>query len=380
MPENSDPLAGRLVLVIGATGFIGTRLIEKLMLERGAHVRALVRNWGHAARIARFDLDLVGGQLEDAESLRRAAAGADVIFNLAYVTSNDVAANVEAASNLVAAALENQVRRVVHTSTFSIHEPFGDRVIDADTPPGPGAYDYPEAKIAVEAVIREAISVHGLPAVIIRPSIVYGPFGGYWTDRPARNLQRERVMLPNEGQGLCNAVFIDDLVDALILSAIDDDAVGETFLISGPAPVTWREFYEAIERHIGVKTLRLQTATQNQGRSDEKTAPRRSRSGTLRRVARLAASKAYTRLTSAQKRRLRRFLRKTGLLRPRNTVSDDYDYSARPQCRIDKAQEILGYRPRFDFELGMAVTGAYLRWAYPSPSGDLYGQSDINPG
>jgi len=380
MPEKSNLLAGRLALVTGATGFIGTRLIEKLILERGARVRALVRNWGHAARIARFDLDLVGGQLEDAESLRRAAAGVDVIFNLAYVTSNDVAENVEAASNLIAASLENRVRRVVHTSTFSIHEPFGDGVIDADTPPGPGAYDYPEAKIAVEAVIREAISEQGLPAVVIRPSIVYGPFGGYWTDRPARNLQRGRVILPNEGQGLCNAVFIDDLVDALILSAINDEAVGEAFLISGPAPVTWKEFYEAIENHIGVKTLRLESAApQDVGRTN-RPAPGRSAARTVRRTARRIASQAAKRLTSDQKRRLRHLLRRTGLLRPGTTVSDDYDYSARPQCRIDKAQEILGYRPRFDFESGMAVTGSYLRWAYPSPSGNLERQSVITPG
>lgn len=368
-------LQGRNVLVTGATGFIGTRLVEKLVLEHGANVTALVRNYGRAARIARFDLKLAGGDIRDSEAVQRAMAGIDTVFNLAYVMSNDVDENIQGIANIIDSALGNEVRRVVHTSTYSVHEPFGDRDIDAGTPPGPGFHEYATAKIAVEQQIAQATTEAQFPGVVIRPSIVYGPFGGYWTDRPARNLIRGRVVLPDNGQGLCNGVFIDDLVDGLILGATRDEAVGQTFLISGPAPVTWKEFYETFESHLGISTLRLVEVSagdvEGGNRPSGTGSPQPSAMKSAKRSLRRAASKAAQGLSREQKRRVLRLLRKTGLLNRKPGISDEYDYASRHRCHIDKAVDLLGYEPRFDFKDGMEVTGAYLRWAYPSYPNDL---------
>jgi len=80
-------LRGKQVLVTGGTGFIGGRLVEKLVLECDAKVRVLVRNFAHSASIARFPLEIIQGDVTDTEAVRRAADGCDVIFHCAYGNS-----------------------------------------------------------------------------------------------------------------------------------------------------------------------------------------------------------------------------------------------------------------------------------------------------
>jgi len=79
--------AGRKVLVTGATGFIGGRLAERLTLEHGAEVRALVRNLAGAARLARFPVTVLRGDVTDPSALAEAARGCDFVFHCAYGTS-----------------------------------------------------------------------------------------------------------------------------------------------------------------------------------------------------------------------------------------------------------------------------------------------------
>ena len=88
----------------------------------------------------------------------------------------------------------------------------------------------------------------GVDATIIQPTIVYGPFSGYWTERPAAMLTAGVVILPAPGDGICNAVYVDDVVQALILAAQRDEAAGESFLVSGPEHPTWLDFYHAYEK------------------------------------------------------------------------------------------------------------------------------------
>lgn len=380
------PLAGRTVLVTGATGFIGGRLVEKLILQHGANVRALVRHYGHAARIARFDIEMASGSLEDRNAVDRAVAGADIVFNLVYVQSNSVEENISAISHLIDACLRHKVQRLVQISTFSVHEPFPDGEIHADTPLGPAAYDYPEAKIAVEQQVLSAVNEHDLPAVILRPSIVYGPFGGYWTDRPVKNLFKGRVVLPDDGSGLCNGVFVDDLVDAMVLAATRPNVIGEIFLISGPDYVTWKTFYETLEKCIGVKTLQFAASAPTQPKQLTESGPQgrgrtTSQRRPLRTKARSGVAKLASGLSKTQKRQLRRVYKRYTKRGSRPVgISNEYDYLARPRCRIDKAREMLGYDPKFDFEVGMAVTCEYLRWAYPRiGSGNLVGVDGLEP-
>ncbi|MGI9287253.1 MAG: NAD-dependent epimerase/dehydratase family protein, partial [Pseudomonadales bacterium] len=73
--------ARKTILVTGATGFIGGRLVERLVLEEGANVRALVRNFSSASRIARFPVAMIRGDLTEADKVREAMQGCDVVFH-----------------------------------------------------------------------------------------------------------------------------------------------------------------------------------------------------------------------------------------------------------------------------------------------------------
>ncbi|MFH4234040.1 hypothetical protein WAJ75_23845, partial [Acinetobacter baumannii] len=66
----------------------------------------------------------------------------------------------------------------------------------------------------------------------LQPTIIYGPFGPLWTIDVLETLKRRGVILIDGGEGFCNLVYIDDVVDALLLAATNDKALGETFLIS----------------------------------------------------------------------------------------------------------------------------------------------------
>src|SRR4051794_3341526 len=118
-------LEGRTVLVTGATGFIGGRLVEHLIRTEGAHVRALVRNFSKAARLARFAVEMVPGDLLAPDAVERAVAGCDTIFHCAYPNGGDEATRRAVTARgvelLFDAATRHRVRRVVHTSTISVY-------------------------------------------------------------------------------------------------------------------------------------------------------------------------------------------------------------------------------------------------------------------
>ena len=114
------------------------------------------------------------------------------------------------------------------------------------------------------------ICEEGLPATVLQPTHVYGPFGGYWTERQVEMFLSGPVVLPAPDDGICNAVYVDDVVHALSLAAVRDEAVGETFLISGVESTTWSEFYRQYARAVGrADGLRLYSRKKIRAREDD---------------------------------------------------------------------------------------------------------------
>jgi nucleoside-diphosphate-sugar epimerase len=384
-------LQGITVLVTGGTGFIGSRLVENLVIEQRVHVRVLVRNFGRASRIARLPVEMIAGDVTDFESVRRAARGCDVVFNCAYDFAGDREeqrrSSLEGARSVGEAVLAEGVGRVVHLSTFSVYAPTQDGDLTETTPWPRSKNYYVSIKREAEWLVMHMHKAKGLPVVVLQPTLVYGPFSPHWTVTMAQQLTSGIVPIVNGGMGYCNPLYIDDLIDAMILAASRPDVLGETFLISGEKPVTWRDFYSAFERIIGTRSiiemaeeeLQREAATRKRQTSPMSQLLSLTRRPDVLEVLRAlppvptAVSLAKKVLSQDQWLFLKNRLTNGSpisngngaIVRPLY-VPDELMlqmYKSKTNVRIDKAKSRLGYCPRFDFERGIGLTAEFLRWA-----------------
>ncbi len=168
-------------LLTGATGTVGSAIAERLA-ERGEHVRALARSPQRARDLLSERIEVVGGDVTDAGSVRAAIDGCACVFHTAGLPeqwrrdqADFTRANVEGTANLVEAALQAGVERFIYTSTIDVlaSEPdveFDESVID----PEPRPTHYERSKQEADRIVTAAID-RGLPAVMLHPSGVYGP-------------------------------------------------------------------------------------------------------------------------------------------------------------------------------------------------------------
>jgi nucleoside-diphosphate-sugar epimerase len=125
-------------------------------------------------------------------------------------------------------------------------------VLDESTAAAPKGEDpSSDDKLEGEQIVLARGAQYGVPVVVIQPAIVYGP-NAHYTLEMVNDLRTGRVILVNGGVGICNLVYVDDAVSALLLAATNDRAHGERFLISGPEHPTWAEFVGAFEATLGV--------------------------------------------------------------------------------------------------------------------------------
>ena len=326
-------LDGRRVLVTGATGFLGGRVVEKLVREHGANVRALVRDLPRAVRIARFPVEIVHGDVLDTATVRDAATACDVVVHCAYGSHGDREerrrVDVDGTRTVLEAALSAGVRRVVHISTVMVYGLDTPSRLDERAPRAYCGDAYADNKLDAEELVLRFHAEHDLPVTVLQPTAIYGPFGVQWTERVLEQLQSTRVPLVDGGDGILNVVYVDDAADAVLLAAERAEAVGETVLISGE-PVTYKAFYGAFERMIGsVGTVSLS--------QDEALARwERARAGEE-----MSDDKSTLLLDPVWIR-----------YRARRTV-----------VSTAKARRLLGFSPRFELDAGMRLTEAWARWA-----------------
>jgi nucleoside-diphosphate-sugar epimerase len=256
-PRPGGDASAMTVLVTGATGFLGARLVRRLLRD-GCRVRVLVRSAAKAQAFAGRGAEVVLGDITDADRLRLAADGATVIFHLAgrlFVPGVPAEqyhrTHVQGTEALLAACRRApSVSRFVHVSTTGVIGVTGDRPADETAPIRPTNV-YEATKADAELAVRA--SWHdGFPAVIVRPGLVYGPgdlhllpFFHSVLRRRFRPIGRRPVWL--------HPIYIDDLTDALILCGDHPRAAGECFNLAGPQPVSLAGLARAIARAAGTR-------------------------------------------------------------------------------------------------------------------------------
>jgi nucleoside-diphosphate-sugar epimerase len=371
-------LAGARVLVTGASGFVGRRVVERLASE-GAHVRVLVREIARAGPLSRFPIEVAVGDLLRPEEVAAAVAGCERVIHCAKGSSGTSRerreVDVSGTRNVLEAATRVGARRVVHTSTVVVYEDPGSGVLDEHASRTRSRDPYRAGKRDGEAVAL-TYARRGAPVTVIQPTVVYGPHAGVYGREILDELVAARLPLVDGGAGTCNAVFVDDVVTAILLAAVHPDAPGEAFLVTGPEPTTWREFYGAFERMLGLS--RTVPLSADEARRLWRAASRRpwlvaETARAVREDARLRGRLLSTREGRLIRRAAERILPASffaperweppssalppeeppvAVLRP-----EVIDFLAsRTTVSGEKARRVLGFEPAFDLEAGMSLT------------------------
>jgi dihydroflavonol-4-reductase len=228
------------VLVTGASGFVGSAVALKL-IEAGYSVRALVRGNSPNPNLANLDLEIFEGDLRDRKSLDRAVRGARYVFHVAADyrlwapdPSEIFANNVEGTRNVMEAALQAGIERIVHTSSVATIALRHGEVADESTPmPESKAIGaYKRSKIAAERLVDAMVAERGLPAVIVNPSTPIGPRDVRPTPTGRIILEAAKGRIPAFVDTGLNFVHVDDVASGH-LAALRVGRIGERYILGG---------------------------------------------------------------------------------------------------------------------------------------------------
>ena len=226
------------ILVTGATGFIGPKVVHALRAQ-DHDVRALVRRPERATQLAGWGVELATGDLTDPASLRAAVTGCTHVLHLVAILTGRPAdferVMTQGTKDLVAAAKAEGVERFVLMSALGTSE------ASKDTVP------YYAAKWAEE---REVVG-SGLDFTIFRPSFVFGRDGGALPLFMKQVRYSPLVTVIGPGLQRSQPIWVDDVARYLAHGITGAEAAGRTFEIGGPDTVNWNELYQAIAKSLG---------------------------------------------------------------------------------------------------------------------------------
>lgn len=245
MPKGKDgqaPVLPKSVFITGANGFIG-RLLFKRYQALGCDVRGMDMQ-------ADMKNNIIAGDLVKPETWAYHARGCELFINTAAVVSMSadwqlyIDVSVVGTRHALNVAIENGANRFVQFSSIAalgFDYPDG---ADEKAPVVIGeAYRYGVAKGASEHVVLAAHAAGEIECTIIRPGDVYGPGSRAWLLEPLKMAKSGQLILPNKGQGVFTPVYIDDLLDGVMLAAGLPAGSGQIFILWGGEPVSCKTFF-----------------------------------------------------------------------------------------------------------------------------------------
>jgi nucleoside-diphosphate-sugar epimerase len=226
-----------MILVTGASGFIGKHLVSSLIAQ-GCAVRCLVRRTSRTDALA--GAQLAYGDLASGEGLAQALEGVAGVVHLAGVTKalrteDYYVGNGRATANLVR-AMEGRGARLVHVSSLAAVGPSPDgKLLDEDFTPAPFSH-YGKSKLEAERIARGREGT-----VVVRPPVVYGP-GDRDVFQLIQAVNRGFVLEIAGGARYFSAIFVKDLVFGIQAAATHPAAAGRTYYLTYPSAHSWAEF------------------------------------------------------------------------------------------------------------------------------------------
>ena len=249
------------VFITGANGFIGRSLARRYR-DMGAQVCGIDfkadPQWG-----------VVVGDLANPNDWKDQLQGVDLVMHTAAIVSNTASmdqawrVNVKGTADLLAACVEAGGQRFLHlssTAAYGFNFPDG---VTEDYPLRPMGNTYVDSKIASE---HATLACHGtgkMDCTIVRPSDVYGPGSRPWVVLPLEMLGKGKFLLPAHGKGIFSPVYIDDLLDGIVLAAGKDAGKGQIYTIGGGEGVSCDTYFSHLARMLGQTKPLRSTSTRN---------------------------------------------------------------------------------------------------------------------
>ncbi|MGY5863527.1 MAG: NAD-dependent epimerase/dehydratase family protein [Candidatus Thorarchaeota archaeon] len=250
------------VLVTGASGYLGGRIISKL-LEDEHQVVGMVRSTSNIEGLPK-EVEIKEADLFDIISLEEAVKGIDVVIHLAayfdfYPRDKELMfkVNIEGTKNLMNACVGTDVERFIYCSTTETMGGIRFPPATEDTELRPD-YSYGESKILAEEAIREITADTGLAHIILRPTGVIGEGDLYVMYEVAQELHNGKVFaLPRDLSHQFMFIHIDDVVSGFVSSLTPLAALNNTIILCPDESISWEKFVEVMTTELDVKPPRL---------------------------------------------------------------------------------------------------------------------------
>lgn len=322
-------LNSKTILITGIDNFIGSRTAE-LALAEGMTVRGLQSTPENLKKVQQLGVEVIIGDINNPALAEAACEEVDIVFHAAELAKEAGSIdyfreiNVKSTVNMASSAKKAGVKTFVHLSSGLV---YGFNYPDRVTESGPLCGEknaYCETKIEAETALLKLNSPPDFGVIILRPGEVYGPGSIPWIVRPVILMRQKLFAYVNDGQGIMNHVYLDNLIHAMFL-AIEKEAHGEIFNITDGQETTWKDYFT----HL----------------AEIANAP-----------APFSMSKDEIKLFVKLRCQGQKLFRKEPDILP-----ESIDFMSRPYAySITKAQTLLNYQPTIDLAEGMRRTQEWI--------------------
>ena len=248
------------VLITGGNGLLGRHVVAALQ-ERGDGVRVLALPDEDASALEEHRVSVHRGDIRRPESLAAAMSGVDAVLHLAGMMgvwrplADYHAVNVTGTENVCRAALAEGAR-VVHVSSWTVYGMDLGTPASEDFPLTPFREPYALTKAAGDIAVQRMIAEDRLPAAIVRPGTFFGPGDRLHFGRMADRLRAGKGVIVGKGDNALPFVYVDDVVQGLLLALEDAHALGHAYNITNDRPLTQEQLLRAIAREVGASPPR----------------------------------------------------------------------------------------------------------------------------
>ena len=323
-------LNNKTILITGIGNFLGLRTTEKAITQ-GIKVYGLDSDKEQAKKAQNLGAKVIVGNITDPAIAEKVCQGVDIVLHANELAKEggeikqfrDV--NVTGTINIAKAAKNAGVKTFVHISSALVYGfNYTDGIADDGVLAGENN-PYCETKIEAEKALLEINSPSDFGVIIIRAGDVYGPGSISWTIRPIMMMHQKLFAYANDGAGVINHCYIDNLIDAIFL-AFEKQPHGEIFNITDGQETSWKDYFNSLAEITGLPApfslpkdeLKLFLKLRNQGQ---------------------------------------KLFRK-----PTDIFPEAVDFMSRPYAySIDKARNLLNYEPTINLEEGLQITKQWLQ-------------------